>query len=299
MTFALNSYSGSALEYDSDFVGRYQGFDVELLSVALSPSLVYKVNENLSASVGITMLYGQLDLKAAIPPLLGAATPDRDGLAKIDDGDDISAAITASLFWKVTNQFQLALTYLGENELEFDGDLSITLPGIGSGTTLGNIAADVEITFPQGLIFSTATDINDQLTMTTQVGWKEWSSLDEVPITTNAAGAAIPLDWDDVWSAGVGMRWKSQGPWTYYAGVSYASDPTNASDRVSILPVDEQWRLASGFTYERNNGNKIGGVITYIDLGDAPIDSTGAAGRYVGEYDTNYAVFLALNYNWK
>ncbi len=82
LTFSLNSFSGRALDYSDGFVGRYQGDEVELLTVALTPSIAYKVNDELSISLGVPLLYGQLDLEAAIPPLLGAATPNRDGRAK-------------------------------------------------------------------------------------------------------------------------------------------------------------------------------------------------------------------------
>lgn len=299
MTLSMNSFSGSALDYDNDFVGRYLGHEVSLLTLNAMPSLVYKVNEKLSVSVGIPLMYGKLDLQAAIPPLIGAPIPARDGLVEVEDGSDFSATISASLFWKVTDKFQLSLAYLGENELTFDGDATITLPGVGGGTTLGNISTDIEIVFPQALALSTALDISDQLTLTTRVGWEEWSVLDSIPVSTNAAGAAIPMNWDDVWSAGVGMRWKPQGPWTYYTGVNYDSDPTKAIDRISILPVDEQWRFSGGFTYTRPNGNKVGAVITYANLGDARIDNTSGTGRFVGEFDTNHAFFLGLNYNWK
>ncbi len=299
MTFAMKSISGAVLDFDNDFVGRYTGHEVDLLTLTAKPSLVYKVNENLSVSVGIPLMYGKLDLEAAIPPFIGVPTPARDGLVKIEDGEDFSVTISASVFWKVTDQFQLSLAYLGENDLEFSGDATITLPGILGGTTLGNIAIDVEIVFPQTLTLSTAIDISDQVTLTTSVGWEEWSAMDSIPVSTNAGGIAIPLNWDDVWSVGAGMRWKPQGPWTYYTGVNYDSDPTKAIDRISILPVDEQWRFSGGFTYTRPNGNKVGAVITYVDLGDARIDNTTGAGRYVGEFDTNRAFFLGLNYNWK
>ena len=39
LTFSLNSFSGSALDYGNGFVGRYQGDEVELLTVAFTPSI--------------------------------------------------------------------------------------------------------------------------------------------------------------------------------------------------------------------------------------------------------------------
>ncbi|MCK5189303.1 MAG: outer membrane protein transport protein [Methylococcales bacterium] len=217
----------------------------------------------------------------------------------MEDGDDFSATISASVLWQVTDNFRLGLGYLGENELKFESDLSIRLPGIGSGTSRNNISIDVTITFPQVVALSGALEIDDHLTITARVDWEDWSALDSVPVSTNSAGASIPLNWNDVWSVGLGMRWKSGGPWTYYTGVSYDSDPTKASDRISILPVDRQWRFSGGVTYALNATQKVGGVITYIDLGEAAIKGNNNVGILKGDYSTNRTIFIGLNFGWQ
>jgi long-chain fatty acid transport protein len=297
--FSINSIAGAGVEYNDAFVGRYQGIKAELLTILFTPSVAYKVNDNLSFSFGVPLMYGSLDLDVAIPPLIGPPTAARDGIAKVKDGEDFSATIQATMLWQVTESTRIGLGYLGENELEFDSDLRITLPGAGGGTTLNNISADIEIPFAQTVSLSAATEVNDQLTLTARVGWEDWSTLDSIPLSTNQGGVAIPLNWDDVWSVGVGMRWKSQGPWTYYGGIAYDSDPTSADDRIVILPVDEQWRFSGGTTYEINESRKIGATITYIDFGDAPINSTTGVGNLSGDYKTNRGIIFGVNYSWK
>ena len=70
------------------------------------------------------------------------------------------------------------------------------------------------------------------------------------------------------------------------------------------MPMDVQWRYSGGVTYERDNGHKIGGVLTYADYGDADIDNggnrpgTGDAWTVKGDHSTNRLIFLGLNYGW-
>jgi long-chain fatty acid transport protein len=296
VALSLNSISGSAVDYGDSFAGRYLGYETELMTVTFTPSLAYKVNDVLSVAVGVPMLYGELDLTAAIPPLLGPPTASRDGKAEIENGDDFSAALSVSALWQVNDQFRLGAGWIGENELTFDGDLKLTLPGIDSGTAISNIATDVEITLPQTAAVSGAWFFNDQLTLTSRLSWEQWSELDSVPISTNEAGAAIPLDWDDIWSIALGLRYKTDGAVTWYTGAGYDTDPTQPEDRVPILPADEQWRLSGGFTYALKNDRKVGVSLTYLDLGDARIDQTTDVGRFAGDYDKNRVIFLGLNY---
>jgi long-subunit fatty acid transport protein len=101
----------------------------------------------------------------------------------------------------------------------------------------------------------------------------------------------------------LGLRWKPNNRYTYYTGIAFDTDPTNASDRTADMPMDEQIRLSGGVTYERDNGHKIGGVLTYADYGNAKIDNggnrlNGDEWTVKGDYSTNYLVFLGLNYGW-
>ncbi len=295
----INSVSAAALDYDDGFVGRHWAEEVELLTITATVNLAYRINEAFSVAIGVPMMFGIFDMDVAIPPLIGTPTPDRDGLARISDGDDFSATISLAGMWQVNDRLRLGLTYLGENELDFESDLEITLPGLGGDTTIGDIAADVEIPFAQTLILSAAQNIGDRLTMLASVHWEDWSTMDNVLISTNRGGAAIPYDWDDTWKFALGLRWLTGGAWTYYTGVAYDTDPTSVDKRTTDMPLDRQIRLSAGATYKYSERTTIGGALTYADYGDARIENSNGGGTVVGEYSTNSIVFLAFNVNWK
>lgn len=298
-TFALNSVAGNALEYDDGFVGRYTGEQAEVITLSFSPSIAYQVSEALALSVGVQATYGTLELKASIPPFLGPATPDRDGLAKIDNGDDYDVTGRASLLWQATEQWRMALIYVGETELNFDSDLAITLPGGLSGVTVNNIATDVKVLFPQGLAASAMYNVDARWSAMARLGWEDWSSLQSVPVTTSASGSSIPIEWEDVWTLGVGLRYTTGTPWTWYAGIGYDSDPGKPETRVAILPADEQWRYAGGFSYEMNETYTLGSTISYVDLGTARSEVASPGGLYSGDFSTNRLIVLGFSLNWR
>ena len=296
LTFSLNSVAGSALDYDDNFVGRYTGDEVELLTVTLLSNIAYKVNDALSIAAGPVVLYGQLELEAAIPPLTELPIFQNDGRAKIDDGDDYDVTLGASALWQATDDWRFSLWYLGENDLNFNGDLKIELA---SGIEPAPVGADVKITFPQTLAASAMYDVNNKLSLTARLGWEDWSELKSVPISTSGGGAAIPLNWDDVWSFGVGFSYKTGDRWTYYGGVAYDSDPTKAEDRISILPADRQIRLATGFTYDIDEKKQIGSTLTYINLGNARTNIATNGGQFSGDYSTNEIFVFGVNFGWR
>ncbi len=297
--FGLNSISAAAIDYDDGFVGRHWADKVELLTITATANLAYKVNDTFAVAVGVPMMFGSLDMDVAIPPLIGPATPDRDGLARISDGTDFSATIGVAFYWKVNPETSLSLTYLGENELEFDSDLEITLPGVGGGTTVGDINANVEIPFAQSLIFSASRDISNRTTLLATVHWEDWSTMDEVLISTSMGGAALTYDWDDTYKFALGLRRRGNGPWTYYTGIAFDTDPTGADKRSADLPIDRQWRLSFGASYELDSGKIVNGSLTYADFGDARIENANGGGTVIGEYSTNRIIFAGFSVNWR
>jgi long-chain fatty acid transport protein len=296
--FSFNALSGAVMDYDDGFVGRYWAEEVELLIVAAVPSLAFRLNDQWSFSLGVPLAFGALDMDVAIPPLVDPGMNRRDGQVSISDGKDYVATLNAGALWEITDRVRLGLTYSGELDFDFDSDLKITLP-IDGGTVLQEVSADVSIPLVQTLRLSGASDIGDKLTLLATVAWEDWSSFDNVLITTEGGiSAPLPRDWDDTWHFALGMRWRTGGPWTFHTGVGYDTDPTDASKRTADMPIDEQWRLSGGATYTFAGGSSLGGVLTFADYGDARIDNGGNWGQVVGEYDKNQILFMGINYGW-
>ena len=68
VSFGLGVFSnfGLALEYDSDWVGRYDVQKAALLGMSVMPALAFKVSDTLSLGVSLNAMYGLLDDMVAI-----------------------------------------------------------------------------------------------------------------------------------------------------------------------------------------------------------------------------------------
>ncbi len=297
---SMVSISGALLEYEEpkDFAGRYWATRVDLLTINMTPALSYRVNDRLSLGLGVPITFGTLEMDIAIPgPLAG--TPE--GLALIKDGTDISATVILSALWQATPKLRIGAMYLGENEIEFDSDLELQLP---MGESAEDIAADVAFTYPQTIRISGAYEANDRVTLLGTVAWEDWSAYDNVFISTPVGEGALPRNWDDTWHFAAGLKIKTGGPWTWYTGIAYDTNPTRPEDRTADTPIDKQWRLSAGANYERSNGHRVGVVVTWADYGDAAIDNggnrpvSGLPWTVKSNYSTNRILFLGINYGW-
>lgn len=298
---SMVSISAAILEYEDerDFAGRYWATEVDLLTISLLPALSYKVTDDFSVGLGVPIMFAQLEMDVAIPGLAAGAP---EGFAKIEDGDDIVVGLNFSALWQATDSMRVGLQYISKVDLDFDSDLKITPP---PGQPLDAVQSNVEFTFPQSLRASLTQDLSAELTLLASLAWEDWSEFKDIAISTSAGGGSLPRNWDDTWHYSLGLRWKPRAQWTYYTGIAYDTDPIQASGRTADMPIDEQWRFSGGVNYERDNGHKIGVVLTYADYGDAAINNGGTRPgpgatpwTVEGDYSSNRLIFLGLNYGW-
>ena len=114
-------------------------------------------------------------------------------------------------------------------------------------------------------------------------------------ISTTMGSLNLPRNWDDTYGFHFGVRVRGQGPWTYYSGAAYDSSPVGSSDRTPDMPMDQQFRIAFGVQYDRDEKRRMGGAITFADYGKAKINNP----ILVGEYDDNFIVFASFNMSWR
>jgi len=69
------------LDYGNQWSGRYQAQKVDLFTITLSPSVAYRMNDQLSVAAGLAFVYGKIEEDMAIQTPLeinGKANLDGD-----------------------------------------------------------------------------------------------------------------------------------------------------------------------------------------------------------------------------
>lgn len=280
---SMAGLTGAALEYDRGWAGRYQDEEVELVGLALMPSVAYRLNDHVSFGIGIPVMYSDLTMKVAVPTPPG--TPD--GRAKID-GDDFKASFSLSTLIEFSETSRLGFTYVHEFDMKYSGGAEVQPAGLDVGVeTELLLATKVRAGFTQVM--------SDDLTVHLSVGWENWSALEEVNLSTQTGGAELPRNWDDTYYVGWGFDYRFNPKWQMHGGFAYDTNPVDKEDRTADMPIDRQVRYALGVGYQKSDNLSIGAELVYADYGKARIDALG----YDGRYSSNDLIFFSVNASWK
>ena len=111
--------TGAALDYGDNWVGKSQTQQVELLGLAIAPSLGYKVNDRLSVGFSVQLMYTELDMEVGLPI---------PGSKVRLDGDDTIFSFKVGTMYELSQDTRIGLTYQHEFEPEYGGKLKFN-PG--------------------------------------------------------------------------------------------------------------------------------------------------------------------------
>jgi long-chain fatty acid transport protein len=281
--FSTFTISGAVLDYDTGWVGRNQCDEVTIMTVTAMPTLAYRVNDWLSVGAGPTIWYGNLELK--VGPI-----GDTDGKVKLD-GDDVAYGYSLSTMIELSERTRVGVFYISETSFEFDGDLK-TRGGPLEGQ---DFSSDTDLDLAQLVRASVYHQLDDKWAVVGSVGWEDWSTVDNVNVSTEDTNTALAKNWKDTWHYAAGLHYNLSDKWLLRTGVAYDTSPVDADDRTADMPIDRQVRYAVGADYQWTESLTVGGSFVYVDLGSAKIDSPG----FSGDYNRNDLYFLGLHANWK
>jgi long-chain fatty acid transport protein len=275
--------AGAGLDYNDDWVGRFQATDVEILVLAFAPTVSYKFSDTFSIGFAPQAYYGTLDLDLALP----APGPNNDNGKASLDGDDTGFSYNVGLVWKPTPLTSIGLDYQAEVELDFDGKLKANVPGV-------QVNSNTELPLAAKVRLGINHNLDDQIGFWFTLGWDDWSALDEVFVSLPEVEAGLKKNWDDTYHYAAGFQYKLDHKWEIASGVAYDTNPVDATDRTADLPIDRQIRYNLGARYTMRDNLTIGGYLNYTDLGSAKID----ARFWSGEYERNSVIEFAVSANW-
>lgn len=287
---SLVALTGSALDYDDDWVGRFQAQDVSIIVAGLIPAVSYRVTDKFSVGVSVPIMYSELELDIAVPNL---ATPqDGEGKAEID-GDDVQVAGTLSFLYEISDKTRIGGRTTSKFDFEYGGNAEAALIG-------QSVGVDTEVTLATIARLGLSHDFGGQWSGYATLGWDNWSELGNVILTTSNNGVSLPRKWKDTYHYALGADYRLDDTWTLRAGAAYDTNPVSAKDRTADMPLDGQLRLAFGADYMRKSGMKVSGSLVYADYGDGRINSSRQPPvvGYKGEYSENQIWFAAVAFNW-
>jgi long-chain fatty acid transport protein len=285
--FSMAAQAGAGLDYNDDWVGRYQVTDVTLQVLTLGASLAYRITDDLSVGITPQVYYATVEQKLRLPT--GVITGRRDARAKVD-GDDVGFAGMVGVLYEISPTTRLGVSWQSKFDIKFDGDVNLD-GDIGS----ASVNSDTKMDLAQYVRAALHHDLNDRLGLDFTVGWDDWSAMGDIFISVDTGGGVpVTTDWKDTYHYAAGLQYKLNDYWDLTAGMAYDTNPVSSRKRVAQLPVDEQIRYNAGARYHLSDSLTLGGYVNYTDLGRAKI----VGNFWSGDYSSNEMYQFALNVNW-
>lgn len=255
---------GMGTEYDDDWAGNDHGISATILTFDLNPNFAFKLSKKFSVGFGASIQYAQADLKIRKALKEGAPLTAESEI----DADSIAWGWNVGMMWSPTENFRVGVSYRSKIKHDAEGDFTLDRPQIaGNDIPISSItdptAQDVlntqsfdgyaTVTAPAWAMASVAWDVNDLVSLYGTFRWTDWSSFDELDITTNVPGVGgnIKNKWRDTYLGTLGMDLRLTDWWTLRGGIAYESSPiANPQTRTAIIPDADRWWFAIGSSFK-------------------------------------------------
>lgn len=305
---ALTGNFGSAVKYDSGWVGRYYVQEGTLLGVSILPSVAWRVNDRLSLGAALNVMRGTFETKVAVNNIVGP-----DGQLSLED-NAWGVGANLGLLYETSPGSRFGITYTSPVNLDFRAPASFS--GLGPGlqallTSRGLIDANVDLgmTVPQGVMASVYHELDSRWAILGNVGWQQWSKFGRVDVgvdSNDPVGLTSNLEFKDTWHVAAGAQYRHSDAWTLTAGVAYDSAFQDNAHVAVALPANAAWRFGVGGQKQESPAFRWGWSLEYVHGGGMNVDlrgnvpvAIGGRGDVVGSFDNASILFLAASLSWK
>jgi long-chain fatty acid transport protein len=321
----INAPFGLATKYDSDWVGKYQAIESEIVTINVNPSIAMQVTPNLSVGFGVSIQYidatlnNKIDFTSICFAVSAGATTcggvpgstTNDGFAHLE-ADDISYGFNLGLLYNTSEKTRVGLSYRSEIKHDLEGDADFTIPtavatgfgplSAGISATFSNTNIDVQPDLPASMSLSIHHQWSSHVAVMADATWVGWSSVPNLTIKFEnplLADSVEELRLKDNIRLSVGATYTTDGPWTFRTGFAYDEGAArNAATRSSRFPDNDRYWLTFGASYQLNESMSIDTGYAHIFVPDTKINRIGGStSLLLGEYESD-ADILSAQLRW-
>ena len=233
---------GLANDYKNGWFGETHAGYSGITVVDLTPSISYKVLDNLSFGLGVNLQY-------TVAHLTGAT--QCGGHTNMHDADDYGVGYNIGLTWKPTQTTRLGISYRSKVDHKLKGKNHLTVGALDITKKV-----DAKITTPETVIFSAAQDLGDKWTLSGIARYTRWSRFDTLSINQEGQGiiSTTHEKWKNTWLFGLGADYKYCKNLTFRFGTAWDNTAIrSAKYRTARIPDERRIWASLGASYTKNN----------------------------------------------
>lgn len=280
---------GNQIEYDDLCPGRYDTVFTGVKGVTLQPTYAFKINDKLSAAVGLDINYVQLRMKKDVPAFAPGSITHLGDIRSDLDGDSTNIGWVASLMYDFTPKTSAAVVYRARVKHTMDADINFSGTLLGLGPQNVSTMAHGTVTLPDSLSLGLGHKFNDRTRMEINATWTNWSTYNALnltfddPILGNTK-SDNPKDWSAAWRIGIGIEHKLSQKWSILGGYVYDESPVPDEWMDFTVPTGDRHRGSIGFKYRPNETSELAFAYTAIWAGNRDVQSHIGRADYASAY---------------
>ena len=293
---------GLGINWDRNGAFRYTApYETALQTLNVGPSIAYKVNDQLSVSAGLDVLWGELKFRQAVPwGLLAGGLPLPDGnVAAAGDGLAFGGNVSAT--WEFRPGTRVALGVRLPTQLNMDGRLEASQVPL-AGNLGFNFGTALET--PTVVTVGLGHRCSDRFTVQADLEWIQFSRFETLPIRVDAPpGVSLPglgdirQDWRDTVTAGLTGEWKLGEEWRLRGGYQYFMTPVPDSTMSPLIPDANQNVVTAGLSW-RHGSHRVDASYAHVFYDDRVITANQNA-AYLGRYSIDvHLISAAYGYSF-
>ncbi len=252
--FGFSAPFGVAISWPEQGSFKYFGaYDANLQTIALTPALGLKINDDVSIGFGLDIFQSNLKLNQKFPWAAVAMAPVPDGAMEFE-GDGWGLGAYFGLNFDLGERHHFSVVGRLPVSVDYEGDFTINnIPAPGAALPTSPFKSEIE--HPGSVAVGYAFDVNDRLTFGADFEWIGNSSHDDIPLSIGANQAllggktAVDLNWDDSVSFGFGLEYELTEALTLRSGYLYSDSPMNSTNYNPSVPADDRHIFSVGVGY--------------------------------------------------
>jgi long-chain fatty acid transport protein len=299
----LSTPFGLSFDYPRDSFFKYVlPYNATLLTLDISPTLAWRMNNQFAVAAGIDIVYSSLTLNQDFPWVLVTGIPGTpDGQFQFKGhGWGVTGFLgirfdpTPKQRIVVTGHLPLSIDYDGEFRA---GGLPPPLKALGYSDTS---SFKSRIKYPGKVSVGYGIDVTDDLKLGVDFEWAQNSVHKDLPLDIGnnqplLGTDRLILNWRDSYSVGVGAQWYAWPNTPLRAGYMYTSSSMPDETFTPAVASNARHIFSAGFGYKRDKST-FDFAYSYVRMEDRHVQSNQQP-AFIGDYKFSWNIFT-LSYRY-
>jgi long-chain fatty acid transport protein len=226
----VNTPYGNSLKWEDDWAGRYLINSISLRSIQIQPTVSYKINDWLSAGVGMLIGLNSVELNKSLPIEMTT------GESEITlEGSTTTFGVNAGLMFTPTEELSIGISYRSQMKAKVsDGTAELDVPEalIADGTFPAETGFSATLPLPNNYNFGVSYKVTEKLMVAVDIHYVQWDVYDSLIFDFEDNTPAFqdshnPREYSNSFIYRIGAQYDLLDEITLRAGAYYDATPTN------------------------------------------------------------------------